>query len=173
MSHCEAFRTFSRYNRWMNENLYAACETVPDDLRKKDMGAFFRSVHVTLNHLLLADRIWMGRFTGRPFSARSLDQDLYADFPALRAERETTDRDIEEWAASLTEETVAGSLTFRTMAGDREFTLPLRHCLLHFFNHQTHHRGQLTVLLDQLGCEYGVTDLLLLPAEVQGYEFRV
>ena len=66
-------QTMCRYNRWMNEKLYAVCATMPDELRKEDRGAWFHSMHGTLNHLLLADRLWMGRFTGKPFKARSLD----------------------------------------------------------------------------------------------------
>lgn len=163
MSTCNHFRTLSRYNRWMNETVYAACEAIPDDLRKKDMGAFFRSVHGTLNHLLLADRLWMGRFTRVPFPVASLDRELYADFPTLRAERGKTDGDIESWVGSLTEDRISAPLTFHSVARGRDHTFPLSHCLLHFFNHQTHHRGQLTALLDQLGGDYGVTDLLWLP----------
>ena len=74
----------SRCNRWMNHKLHTVCEGVPDEKRKQDMGAFFRSIHGTLNHLLLGDRLWMGRFTGTEFPVESLDQELYSDFKELR-----------------------------------------------------------------------------------------
>jgi uncharacterized damage-inducible protein DinB len=63
----ETITTMARYNRWMNERLYECCSRLPDEARKRDMGAFFKSIHGTLNHLLLADRVWLGRFTGKPF----------------------------------------------------------------------------------------------------------
>lgn len=156
----------SRYNRWMNEKLYAACAALPDDKRKKDLGAFFRSIHGTLNPLLLADRVWMGRFTGNPFPIRSLDQELYSDFDTLRREREKTDAEIAAWVNDLTEERLSSTFAFHSVALGGEITFPFAHCLLHFFNHQTHHRGQLTTLMNQLGCDTGVTDLLLLPETV-------
>jgi uncharacterized damage-inducible protein DinB len=155
--------TMSRYNRWMNERLYDVCAALPDTVRKEDREAPFRSIHGTLNHLLLADRVWMGRFLGEPFPIRSLDQELYADFAELRRERAATDLVIEEWAAALTGERLAADFTFTTSVKPQPYTLPLWFIVQHMFNHQTHHRGQLTTLLEQLGCDYGVTDLLVLP----------
>ena len=81
----------SRYNQWMNHKLYTVCEQVPDEERKQDMGAFFHSIHGTLNHLLLGDRLWMGRFTGTDFPVKSLDQELYRDFKELWRARTDTD----------------------------------------------------------------------------------
>ena len=95
----------------------------------------------------------------------SLDQELYADFGALRAERGSTDQDIEGWAQGLSDEQLAGKLRFTSMLRPepREFDLWL--LVTHFFNHQTHHRGQVTALLSQLGRDYGVTDLLRMPED--------
>jgi uncharacterized damage-inducible protein DinB len=150
------------YNRWMNEKLYAACAELSDDERKADRRAFFKSIHGTLNHILLADRVWFGRFVGRPFRVKSLDQELYADFGELRAERAALDQDIDGWSQSVTDEQLAGKLTFASIvAGQREYDLWV--CVAHFFNHQTHHRGQVTTLLSQCGKDYGVTDLVLMP----------
>src|SRR5439155_565732 len=84
-------RTMARYNGWMNERLYECCARLSDAERKKDAGAFFKSIHGTLNHLLLGDRVWMGRFLGRPFAVTSLAQELYADFARLHEERGATD----------------------------------------------------------------------------------
>ena len=72
----DTFRTMAHYNRWMNERLYAVCAEIPDGERRRDRGAFFKSIHGTLNHLLLGDRLWMGRFLDRPFTVDSLDQEL-------------------------------------------------------------------------------------------------
>lgn len=151
------------YNRWMNQRLYQCCASVPDDERKRDVGAFFKSIHGTLNHLLLGDRIWMGRFTGTPFSVQSLDQELYADFAQLRSERTRMDDAIIAWAGSLTAADVAGDLTYFSVVDPRPRRYPFWFALAHFFNHQTHHRGQLTTLLSQRGIEPGVTDLIWLP----------
>src|SRR5437867_10422547 len=106
MNAIDHYWTMARYNRLMNERLYAVSAELSDDERKRDLGAFFRSVHGTLNHLLLADRAWLGRFTGdralassldaegRPIAVRGLDQELYADFALLQRERARTDAAI-------------------------------------------------------------------------------
>jgi uncharacterized damage-inducible protein DinB len=158
-------RTMSRYNTWMNGRLYGLASGIPDDARKEDRGAPFRSIHGTLNHLLLGDRIWMGRFLGEPFPAKSLDQELYAGFDELRAARQAEDARIQAWAETLTQERLEGDLTFRSVVNPIERTMPMWLCVTHFFNHQTHHRGQVTTLLEQCGLDIGVTDLLMLPAE--------
>lgn len=159
----EYIRTMSDYNRAMNRQLYEVCATIPDELRKEDRGAFFKSIHGTLNHLLLADKVWLGRFQNQPFAITSLDQELYGDFGELRGERERTDERIMEWAETLDDARLSAPLTFKTAtAGAREFTLPLWFIVAHMFNHQTHHRGQLTTLLEQCGYDSGPTDLLVL-----------
>jgi len=167
------YRALARYNTWMNERLYALCATLSDAERKRDLGAFFRSIHGTLNHLLLTDRAWLGRFTrdraiaesrdaaGRPIPVARLDQELYADFDTLRAERARTDAAIDSWAATLDEVRLAAPLAYRTSAG-QACEHPLWWAVTHFFNHQTHHRGQVTTLLKQLGHDPGVTDLVVL-----------
>lgn len=159
-------RTMSAYNRWMNERLYATCATLSDEERKADRGAFFRSIHGTLNHILLADRVWMGRFTSEPFAIKSLDQELYSDYSELTVEREKTDNDIAAWANSLTEDALATRLNDTRQATPKPRSYPLWVALTHLFNHQTHHRGQITTLLNQAGQDMGVTDLIRLPALV-------
>lgn len=156
----------ARYNRWMNEKLYAVAGELSDEERKRDRGAFFGSIHRTLNHLLLADRVWLGRFTGAtlepgelgPGGIRALDQELYADFDDLRRERSRTDDEIDAFVATLTPEALAGNL--RYLRAGRVSQLPLWHAVAHLFNHQTHHRGQVTTLLTQAGHDPGVTDLV-------------
>src|SRR5262245_42404082 len=117
-------QAFARYNTWMNEKLYAVVAELSDDERKRDLGAFFRSVHGTLNHLLLTDRVWLGRFTGdravatsldadgRPIEVRGLGQELYADFAVLRRERARTDAAIGAWVDTLDEARLAAPLRY-------------------------------------------------------------
>jgi uncharacterized damage-inducible protein DinB len=162
----ESARVMARYNRWMNDKIYAVAEQLTDEERKRDRGAFFGSIHRTLNHLLLADRVWLGRFTGAvlregemgPGGIRALDQELYEDFGELRRERATTDDEIDAFVATLTDETLAADLRFQRRGVVNE--LPLWHAVAHLFNHQTHHRGQVTTLLMQAGHDPGVTDLV-------------
>lgn len=156
-------RTMARYNAWMNARLYECCAGLSDLQRKEDVRAFFRSIHGTLNHLLLADKVWMSRFTGAAFCARSLDQELHADFAQLRAERTATDAAIGAWADSLTDARLAGELSYTSIANPQPRRCAMALAVAHFFNHQTHHRGQLTTLLSQRGIDPGVTDLLRLP----------
>jgi uncharacterized damage-inducible protein DinB len=155
----------ARYNRWMNDKLYAVAASLSDEARKRDLGAFFKSIHGTFNHLLLADRIWLARFTGvtvpegfmGPGGIRSLDQELYVDFGDLRRERALTDDELTAWVSGLTDERLAVPLVYMRLGQKHES--PLWWAVAHLFNHQTHHRGQITTLLTQQGCDPGVTDL--------------
>jgi uncharacterized damage-inducible protein DinB len=164
----ESALAMARYNRWMNEKLYATADTLTDAERKEDRGAFFGSLHRTLNHLLLADRVWLGRFNGAvlrdgelgPGGIRALDQQLYEDFDDLRHERAKTDDAVDAFMATLTPEKLAANLRYLRSGAVQEF--PLWHAVLHLFNHQTHHRGQVTALLMQAGRDPGVTDLVAL-----------
>jgi uncharacterized damage-inducible protein DinB len=161
----------ARYNRWMNDKLYGHAATLSDEARKRDVGAFFRSIHGTLNHILLADRIWLSRFTGvtvpegsmGPGGIRSLDQELHADFAELRRERARTDDELSAWVAELTPARLAAPLVY--MRGQARHEAPLWWAVAHVFNHQTHHRGQVTTLLMQQGCDPGVTDLVAMLRE--------
>jgi uncharacterized damage-inducible protein DinB len=159
----ETLQAMARYNRWMNERLYERCAALSDAERKADRKAFFGSIHGTLNHLLLGDRLWLSRFLAREFRFGSLADELYADFAELRRERAKTDAEILDWVGSLSEERLAGPLKFRSVVGNKDRSFPHWFAAQHFFNHQTHHRGQLTTLLSQAGIDPGVTDLLWLP----------
>lgn len=160
-------RAFARYNRWMNRNLFDCAARLTDEQRKEDVGAFFRSIHGTLNHLLLGDGIWMGRFEGPVFvpKTKSLAEELHADFGGLRRAREAMDARIGEWAARLSQETLASELRYTSIVNPAPRTMPMWLAVTHFFNHQTHHRGQVTTLLMQRGIDPGVTDLMWLPLE--------
>jgi len=156
-------RAMAAYNRWMNERIYDICAGIPDDERKRERNAFFHSIHGTLNHLLLGDKIWLGRFEGIPYPVDSLDQELFTDFNDLWTERRTTDQRIEEWAAGLSDKELSGQFSFTSIVNPALHECELWVAVTHFFNHQTHHRGQLTTLLSQSGHEYGTTDLIWLP----------
>jgi uncharacterized damage-inducible protein DinB len=154
----------ARYNRWMNESLFGLAATLDDEARKRDMGAFFKSIQGTFNHILLADRVWLARFVGTPVpigymgpGIRSLDQELYTNFDELSSERMQTDEDISAWASTLTPEQLAAPLVYQRQ--NKSVESPLWWAVAHFFNHQTHHRGQITTILNQLGQDPGVTDL--------------
>ncbi len=166
-------RALARYNRWMNDKLYAATAELPDEARRRDVGAFFGSVHGTLNHLLLADRVWLARVHGIASPVdhlapgiSSLDQELYASFDELRRERARTDGELTRWVGGLTCARLASTFVYER-AGKR-VEAPLWTAAAHLFNHQTHHRGQVTALLLQLGVDPGVTDLIaMLRAETR------
>ncbi len=163
MANLKYCQLMAAYNQWMNEKIYAACTEISDEDRKKDRGAFFKSIHGTLNHLLWADRIWMGRFTGIQYPVWQQRDELYGDFHDLRNERRMMDKEILQWADSVTDEWLQEILTFRSMTYQKLFHLPALIAVMQMFNHQTHHRGQLTTLLTQLGAEYGPTDLSIMP----------
>ena len=154
----------AEYNRWMNGKVYLSCDGIPDAERKADRGAFFKSIHSTLNHLLWGDRAWLGRFTGNNFGLPKIGTDLYADFAQLRREREATDVAIVDWASRLNPDWLATELTWTSVLDGKTRTLPLWAVVTQMFNHQTHHRGQVTTLLAQRGIDIGETDLPWLPA---------
>ena len=155
----DSLRMMAGYNRWMNEKLYRACAQLCDDERKRDRKAFFRSIHGTLNHVLLTDRGWLARFDGKPWPFGSLDEELYGDFDELWRERVKTDRDVEEFLVTIAPDRLDAPFRYENFAGQK-FTHPLAPALVHLFNHQTHHRGQATTLLSQLGVDPGITDAI-------------
>ncbi|CAG0974939.1 hypothetical protein BURK1_01427 [Burkholderiales bacterium] len=159
-------RLLARYNRWMNERLYAAASTLPDDERKRDRGAFFGSIHRTLAHILWGDRMWLGRFTDAPHPVPAFGADAHPDFAELMRERERADRDILGWAGQLAPAWLASTLGYRAADG-RLRRLPAWIAATHLFNHATHHRGQVTALLMQSGVDPGVTDLPRLPGVIE------
>ena len=158
--HCQ---TFAAYSTWMNEKLYDCALQLSDADRKLDRGAFFRSIHSTLNHLLWSDRNWLTRFTGRKYEVGPIGVDLYADFEHLRLARVEMDAELTSWAMSVRADQLAAPLTWFSVAAKRDFTRPMWLCVTQLFNHQTHHRGQVTTLLKQAGIDPGVTDIAWAP----------
>jgi uncharacterized damage-inducible protein DinB len=153
----------ARYNHWMNNKLLNAAALLSDEQRKNDLGAFFGSLHGTFNHLLATDRIWMARFTDSDHGVKALDDELYSDFELLRAARKEMDFKIFEWAKALPDP-IPELLHYKKMSGmQTQVSLPFETCAIHWFNHQTHHRGQISTLMMQLGLDPGVTDLISMP----------
>ena len=155
------FEMLAAYNAWVNERLYDAAAKVGDAEYRADRGAFFGSLHGTLNHLLLGDRIWMHRFTGEGEEPKQLDAILYDDFADLRAARRTEDERIVGYIARLTDTALKGTLRYRSTRAPAELEQYLAPLLLHFFNHQTHHRGQAHCLPTAIAGEAPSFDLLV------------
>ena len=151
------------YNRWMNDKLYAVCAQLTDEERKRDRGAFFKSIHGTLNHILWGDRAWLGRFDGNSYPNGPIGEWLHEDFEALRRVRGEMDLAIESWAASVDDAWLQAPLTWTSKLYSITRTQPRWTLVTQLFNHQTHHRGQVTTLLSQQGLDVGVTDLPMLP----------
>jgi len=142
----EYFHTLARYNRWANQRLYATCGELPEAEYLKQRPSFFGSIHATLNHILVGDRVWLGRIIGRDPGIKALDQILYVEFLGLRVAREAEDAQIINVVDAMDEPTLNTTLRYKTMAGESAAT-PMRFVLGHMFNHQTHHRGQAHGLL--------------------------
>ena len=153
----------AQYNAWMNQRLYALCAGLPDAERRRDRGAFFKSIHGTLNHIVYADLAFLSRFTGDPPQVPELDVDLYADFAALHAARLSLDQRLCDWTGTLQDDWLELPLTYTSKVDGRRRTVPRWVLVAHVFNHQTLHRGQVTTLLSQMGHDMGSTDLPFMP----------
>lgn len=176
MSSLDHFRLMAPYNAWMNTKVYAAAERLTADELSRDRGAFFGSILGTLNHLVATDLIWFGRLAAHPpFSGRIDLADLPRptsvrfvvsdDLAHLRPIRERIDRMIVGFVDGLTDADLAGAFAYSRTNGTPQRKL-LSSVLSHVFNHQTHHRGQVTTLLTQAGADVGVTDLLALLPDI-------
>lgn len=159
----QIYERMAQYNRWMNEKLMATCSQLSDEARKQDRGAPFRSIQGLWNHLLLCDRLWLARFEGTPLPYSRLDEEVCGAWDELRAERSRTDDSIDAYIASLTEEKLVSMLRFTGILNPQPRELPLWVAVQHLFNHQTHHRGQITALMEQAGLDCGVTDFAAMP----------
>ncbi|WP_198651409.1 DinB family protein [Dyella sp. C11] len=170
-------RQMAAYNAWMNEKVYAAAASLPAEAVVADRGAFFGSIHATLTHIAVADTIWLQRFATHPanYSAlepmrgmpiqRDLTAQPFGDLASLSSHRRVLDTMIVDWAAAMTEVDLDHALAYANTRG-QAFRKPFFFLVMHFFNHQTHHRGQASTLLTQAGVDVGVTDLSALIAEV-------
>jgi len=144
------FLLMAKYNAWANARLYKMASDLPDELYRKNVGAYFGSLHGTLNHILTADRIWMRRLTGTGEHPDKLNAILFDDVGSLRAARQAEDQRILSFVEGLAEGDFEKTLEYRTLSGAPQKQL-LGEILAHFFNHQTHHRGQGHAILTVLG----------------------
>jgi uncharacterized damage-inducible protein DinB len=151
------------YNSEMNRRLFAAARQLTDDERHADRGAFWRSIHGTLCHQLWGDQIWMALFAGWPRPSVSMkDSDsLHDRFEALEDARIDADSRIEQWAGTISQAWLEAESSWYSAAAGREMRKPNKLLVAHFFNHQTHHRGQVHALLTAAGKQTGDTDLFL------------
>ena len=156
-------RLAAAYNRWANVQIFDACARLSDADYRRDLGAFFRSVHGTLNHLLLGDRLWLGRLQGSAPAFTALDTELHTDFAALRAARAETDDAICAAVEAIDGAALSQMLHFTSLVTGRAMRLPRWVAWTQMFNHQIHHRGQVTALLTRLGVDYGDIDLIWMP----------
>lgn len=140
------FIHLANYNAWANQKLYAVCGALDDQVYLKERPSFFGSIHKTLNHILVADMIWFDRFTSKKTAPATLDKVLFDKFEDLLGARRAIDDDIIDFTISLTDQRIGEILQYTDMAGIPH-DAPLSICLGHFFNHQTHHRGQVHGML--------------------------
>jgi len=172
------FQLLGQYNQWMNDGLYRVVATLNAEDLALPRGAFFGSILGTLNHLFVADTIWLKRFSLHPAKFKSLDHvraipmpssvadTPYTDLSELRSARQQMDEAIVGFVNEATEEDYAHNLAYQNTKG-LPFCKLFSELVQHLFNHQTHHRGQLTVLLSQIDRDYGSTDLLALLPEAE------
>lgn len=159
-------QTMARYNSWQNANLYGTASGLKDEDRKADRGAFFGSIHATLNHLLWADHMWLVRFKLKePPRAKNIAEGLvqYSDWDTLWAERQKLDAFIETWTHGLKASDLEGDLIWFAASAQKDMVTPMWIAITHLFNHQTHHRGQVHCLITGLGGKPERTDLPFLP----------
>ena len=166
------FELMADYNQWMNRSIYLAASQLNANDLFENRGAFFGSVIGTLNHVLVGDIIWLKRFADHPLEWKTLDyvralekpkslnDILYHEFRSLESARIKLDRVIKDFVGELNDEVLSSNLLYNNTKGE-PFSKNFGHLIQHFFNHQTHHRGQVSTLLYQLGIDVGVTDLLV------------
>ena len=162
MTTLEVFHSLARYNRIANHRLYEACAQIGEEDYRRQRAGSFGSIHALLNHNLLADRIWMSRFSGRGKTTPPLNTVLYDQFPALRIAREQEDVAMEEFFQNVPASFLSTKLSYTNSKG-QHYEEPAVPAVLHMFNHQTHHRGQVHCLLTQAGGKPGATDLPAMP----------
>ncbi|MCD8563136.1 MAG: DinB family protein [Alphaproteobacteria bacterium] len=153
------YKTFAAYNRWANARLYGAVSALSDTDFIRDQGMFFKSIQGTLNHLVVADRIWLRRITGEGPAHGELDEIPYPVFPDLFQARQEEDQRIISLMNRLSEEDYSQIITYQNSKGE-SWPDPLFSLLAHFFNHQTHHRGQVHNVLSQMGRKPPALDLI-------------
>jgi uncharacterized damage-inducible protein DinB len=153
----------ARYNHWMNTRLFELCASLPESTLHEKRNAFFGSIYLTLNHIASADIGFFARIRGKPDEVPPLSVDLLHGFAPLRKERERLDAELLAWGTSVTEGWLSDTLRYRSKVDGLFREVPHWVMATHLSNHQTHHRGQVTTLLSQLGKDIGSTDLPFMP----------
>ena len=158
-------RVMARYNHWQNAGIAACVAQMSAAELQRDRGAFFGSIHATLNHLLWGDAIWMCRWSDveKPKGSIADSTQVTATIAEWATARAKIDQAILTWAVGLTDSDVTGDLTWFSGLLGREVTKDRALCVMHFFNHQTHHRGQVHAMLTAAGQNPGATDLFVMP----------
>ncbi len=160
------FKMFAAYNGWANRKLYTAAADLSDEQWKEDTGVFFGSMCGTLNHILVADMIWMHRFTGEGDVPDRLDANLHEEFsPLLSARREMDDRII-AFCDTVSGEQLAAEFTYTPVTNPTPVTMKLAPALAHIFNHQTHHRGHAHAVLTRITGDAPALDLIYYEIEM-------
>lgn len=154
------FMMMARYNAWANDIVYDAAAKLTDRQYRADLRCPFKSVHGTLNHLLAADHIWMNRFTGTGKVPRALNVIMESTLPKLRARRVAFDQSIVTHINELSEDEIAGNIAYVRGSTGETMTQPRAGALVHFFNHQTHHRGHVHAMLSRFTGNAPSLDLL-------------
>jgi len=159
----EYFVLQARYSQWVNNRLYDVCATLADVELKRNRGVFFSSIHGTWNHLLLGDRLWLARLQDQPQPYQRLDLELYAEFAELRAAQTAGDQALLDWVQNLSAGDLQRRIAFRSLSTGQDKVLAVATMLTTLFIHKNHHRGQITALLSQCGCDYGAIDFICAP----------
>jgi uncharacterized damage-inducible protein DinB len=158
-------RLMARYNAWQNVSLYREADALGEVARRQERGAFFSSIHATLSHLIWADKAWMHRFdgTGKPVGGIRESAGLYSDWLVMREDRVRLDAAICDWADRVDENWLALATTWYSGSQGKDVTRANWLQVAHFFNHQTHHRGQVHAMITAAGGKPDDTDIVFMP----------
>ena len=169
MIEAEYVRTFARYNAWQNRQLTQSLTGVSEDILRADRGAFFGSIMGTLNHILWADTLWMSRFHDRipaPATPAADHLTFTPTFAVWSADRFRLDGAIRMWADTLRTLDLKRPIAWYSGTLERDMKQPLELCIVHFFNHQIHHRGQVHAMMTAAGLTAPVSDMVFMPEDV-------
>ncbi len=159
------FVMYASYNKWANDLLLQECEQVTTEEYHRNLGVFFDSIHGTMDHLYVADKVWLYRFTGQGDPIDSIDEQLTSDFATLQEKRRQLDDRICSVIDQMQEKDFLRTIIYRTVRKPLVTQQPLGAALFHFFNHQTHHRGQVHAMLTQQGRTPAALDMIYFQRE--------
>lgn len=159
--------TMARYNGWQNRQMKEALQALPQDALTQDRGAFFGSIFATMNHLLWGDWLWMSRFDGGdpPPVEASEHSRITPNIAEWGIQRFKMDARILHWAETRASVDLTGDLEWYSGTMGKVMSQSLSLCVTHFFNHQTHHRGQIHAMATAAGAKGWTTDLIFMPEE--------